>query len=356
MSTFEHLVMRTPNSLLSGKTLKYDAVRDFAHQAASNTRTLHKHLVTKTTQLDKMYAELDRLQRQNQNLVRKRTDTSLLDSLETELAEVKAAAATERDDLNEQIKIRGMKIHTYCKDKATLQEKNGILQEEKNLLQKRVDILESENVVLRSQVDALNAASKAFIKSESVSQAQVQIEIESLKADKLVLEMKNKTLVLEHVNLRTANMQLLREINLVNNKCDKLSNIQATSNGIVWEQRGQLKALKVKLQVLENGNFENILTQNKLTFPCCPITQDVITDPVIAEDHVTYSKVGLEGLISATAVSGHILKSPMTRLAMGATYFPNYALQALLDELKRFPAHLIAQALSVEAGGKMPCP
>jgi hypothetical protein len=208
------------------------------------------------------------------------------------------------------------------------------LQSENDLLKQRVQALEMEHVVLKCQYDALVAANDAFLKSESVSQAQLQIEIESLKADRLLLEMKNNTLVLEKKNLLTENQEMLKEINLVN---ARLANL-----------------LTAKVQVFEKENSENLLTKVKLRSAFCPVTHDVMTDPVIADDGLTYSKVGIDNWISVKKRIGETLTSPLTGANMKPNYIPNYALKDLLEELRRAIAEAVTGSLHV--GDKIPCP
>jgi hypothetical protein len=196
-------------------------------------------------------------------------------------------------------KLRDIEMRTQSKDNEKLKKENDTLNAEKNTLQSendllktRVEALELEHVVLKCKYDTLVATNNAFLKSENVSRADLRIDTESLKADKLVLEMKYKTLALENVNLHTEKKEMLRDINLLNLRFSNLLEIQKKSNGSL-----------------------------------CPITHEVMTDPVIAMDGFTYNKVGLDGWISVKAKNRESLISPLTGAIMGETYVPNYALK-----------------------------
>ncbi len=59
---------------------------------------------------------------------------------------------------------------------------------------------------------------------------------------------------------------------------------------------------------------------------CCPITQDIMKDPVIALDGVTYEREVITAWVSEHGTS------PMTRGPMEAIFIPNRAVKALIDE------------------------
>jgi chromosome segregation ATPase len=334
---------------MNGEAPKYDDVRTYMHQASALTRELRHDLNTTTAMLDKSNAEIHRLQAQNRQLVIKRTDRGLLESME-------AVAG----DLHEQIHVRDIKLRTKMRDYEKLQKEldsvnaeKVTLQSENNLLKQRVQTLEIEHVVLKSQYDSLVTANDAFIKSESVCRANIHIETDSLKADKLVLEAKNKSLALENLNLNTERKKLLREINLANLRYCNLTEVQKTTNGVVWDQRTELQALKARVQVLEKEHFETFLEENELPGVVCPITHEVMTDPVVAADGFTYDKAGLDGWIGK-ARNKDLLTSPMTRNVMGAVYIPNIALKQLLEGLQNIHTRVVDNKVSLVVGGEKP--
>src|SRR5689334_18332378 len=61
----------------------------------------------------------------------------------------------------------------------------------------------------------------------------------------------------------------------------------------------------------------------------CPITQEIMRDPVIAEDGHTYEKVVIEKWLEKSPTS------PMTRQHISpAKLIPNFALKQLIDQWK----------------------
>lgn len=79
----------------------------------------------------------------------------------------------------------------------------------------------------------------------------------------------------------------------------------------------------------------------------CPITQEVMTDPVIGSDGITYERSAIEAWFAA----GHAT-SPLTRQPMASrSLVPNIALRsAIADALKALAAHAPAAAVSGGAG------
>ena len=57
----------------------------------------------------------------------------------------------------------------------------------------------------------------------------------------------------------------------------------------------------------------------------CPITCDIMSDPVLAEDSCTYEREAIERHLAGRAVS------PMTNLPMGPSLRPNRALKSAID-------------------------
>lgn len=58
---------------------------------------------------------------------------------------------------------------------------------------------------------------------------------------------------------------------------------------------------------------------------CCPVTHDVMQDPVVAADGHTYERAAIERSLAAKACS------PMTNNPMGPELIPNIAVRALID-------------------------
>ncbi len=64
----------------------------------------------------------------------------------------------------------------------------------------------------------------------------------------------------------------------------------------------------------------------------CPITQDVMRDPVIASDGVTYERSAIESYFLLGQLPA---ASPVTRQSITRALIPNYALKALIEEMAR---------------------
>eukprot|EP00873_Tetraselmis_striata_P035808 jgi/Tetstr1/456072/TSEL_042842.t1 len=68
----------------------------------------------------------------------------------------------------------------------------------------------------------------------------------------------------------------------------------------------------------------------------CPITQDIMADPVLAEDGYTYEREAIAAHFRRRAVS------PMTNLPIGTTVFPNRIVKSMVEE---WPPRKLAQAV-----------
>ncbi len=80
----------------------------------------------------------------------------------------------------------------------------------------------------------------------------------------------------------------------------------------------------------EGVSLETVLSNNNLQSVLCPITMDLMTDAVMAEDNHTYSRAGFERLLRT---GGRQLKSPLTGVVMGTSHKPNWAMKGLIEEL-----------------------
>eukprot|EP00873_Tetraselmis_striata_P020832 jgi/Tetstr1/441096/TSEL_029364.t1 len=60
----------------------------------------------------------------------------------------------------------------------------------------------------------------------------------------------------------------------------------------------------------------------------CPITHELMEEPVLAEDGFTYERVSIEAHLRARAVS------PMTNLRMGTTVIQNHMVKSLTRQVK----------------------
>jgi chromosome segregation ATPase len=359
---YDHLLIQ-PSSALLGliKERKYDNVRYFVNQAASNVRVLHKHLASKTRRLDQSIAENQRLFEQNKDLVRRRTDTTRVDSLSCELAEVKRDRARLTDYIQEaETKLEISKSITFAGEKliGTLKLEVEVLKSKMNHLEgenKRLQIecirhtelkidhssLQTEHVLLQCKHDKLK---DNYLRLEANSTQHGQQQIDYLKSEKLVLNIEYETLKTENLNLKAENARMQDENESLKRRyaitVEKFGNSQV----LVAQQREDLKSLHLRVQALEQElkdkpeqiyssgvSLETVLSNNNLQSILCPITMDLMTDPVMAEDNHTYSRAALERHLR---MGGTQSKSPLTNAPMGTSYKENWAMKKLIEELK----------------------
>jgi chromosome segregation ATPase len=347
---YDHLLMQ-PSSALLGlvKERKYEHVRNFMNMATSNIRVLHKHLATKTRRLDQSIAENQRLCEQNKDLVRRRTDTTRVDSLSHELAEVKREKTKLTDYIQEaETKLEISKSITFAGEKLigtlkleveVLKTKMVRLEEENNRLQTecirhaelKIDNarLQTEHVFLQCKHEELQEKC-LFLESTSTLRAEQQMGY--LKSENLVLQMEYEKIKKENESLK--NQVEIGNVNL------------RESQTLVSQQREDLRSLRMQVNAFEQANqarseqmyqegvsLETVLSNNNLQSVLCPITMDLMTDPVMAEDNHTYSKAGFERHIRTR---GTPLKSPLTGEVIGTSHKPNWAMKGLIEELGRF--------------------
>jgi chromosome segregation ATPase len=365
---YDHLLIQ-PSSALLGliKERKYDNVRNFVNQAASNVRVLHKHLATKTRRLDQSIAENQRLFEQNKDLVRRRTDMARVDALSHELAEVKRAAAADRMRLTELMQDTDMQLQVSKSNAFASEQRIGTLKMQNEVLEIKMKRLEEENRRLQTEcirhaelkIDNARLQTEHVVlqcKNEELKEKCLFLESTSalradqhmgyLKSENLVLQMEYGTLKTQNNNLKTET-DLLKEQNESLNRQVEIAdcNLRA-SKTLVSQQREDLRSLRMRVKTLEEANqarseqiyssgvsLETVLSNNNLQSILCPITMDLMTDPVMAEDNHTYSRAAFERHIRT---SGTPFKSPMTNAAMGTSYKPNWAMKGLLEELGRF--------------------
>jgi hypothetical protein len=86
-------------------------------------------------------------------------------------------------------------------------------------------------------------------------------------------------------------------------------------------QENKALAERLRQQQREHADRQAIVPDEYL----CPITCEVMEDPVIAEDGQTYEREAI-----ATWVAGHGT-SPMTRQRMANTLIPNRAIKASIE-------------------------
>jgi Mg-chelatase subunit ChlD len=65
----------------------------------------------------------------------------------------------------------------------------------------------------------------------------------------------------------------------------------------------------------------------------CPITQEVMTDPVIGSDGITYERAAIEAWFAAGHSTSPLTRAPMTSRSL----VPNIALRAMIEEARRSP-------------------
>lgn len=364
---YDHLLIQPSTTLLGLiKERKYENVRYFVNQAASNIRVLHKHLATKTRRLDQSIAENQRLFEQNKDLVRRRTDTTKVDFLSHELAEVKKAAAADRMRLTELMQDKDMqlkvsksnafaseqRIVTLKSEVDALEAKMIRLEEENRRLQTecirhaelRIDNarLQTEHVVLQCKHEELQEKC-LFLESTSTLRADQQMG--HLKSENLVLKMEYETLKTENLNLKNENARITRENEYLEIQYTNADEDRGNFRVRIIQQRQDIKVLQEKVRTLEQElkdkpeqmyeegvSLETVLTNNNLKSILCPITMDLMTDPVIAEDKHTYSRAGFETLTTGLGP----FRSPLTRESISKNVYPNIALKNLIEELAQF--------------------
>jgi chromosome segregation ATPase len=358
---YDHLLMQ-PSSALLGlvKERKYENVRNFMNMATSNIRMLHKYLATKTRRLDQSIAENQRLCEQNKDLVRRRTDTTRVDSLSHELAEVKRDRARLTDYIQEtETKLEISKSITFAGEKLigtlkleveVLKTKMVRLEEENNRLQTecirhaelKIDNarLQTEHVFLQCKNEELQEKC-LFLESTSTLRAEQQMG--NLKSENLVLKMEYETLKTENLNLNTENALLKEKNESLDIQYANAHEDRENFRVRIIQQRQDIKVLQEKVRTLEQElkdkpeqmyeegvSLETVLTNNNLQSVLCPITMDLMTDPVIADDKHTYSRAGFERL-----TAGHgPFRSPLTRESISKNVYPNIAFKKLIEELK----------------------
>lgn len=64
----------------------------------------------------------------------------------------------------------------------------------------------------------------------------------------------------------------------------------------------------------------------------CPLTQDVMRDPVTAEDGHAYERIAIENAMHVAQQRGEIWKSPLTRCVIGKTLTKSFAVTDWIDE------------------------
>jgi chromosome segregation ATPase len=359
---YDHLLIQPSSSLLGLiKERKYENVRYFVNQAASNVRVLHKHLASKTRRLDQSIAENQRLFEQNKDLVRRRTDTTRVDSLSHELAEVKRDRARLTDYIQEaETKLEISKSITFAGEKliGTLKLEVEVLKSKMNHLEgenKRLQIecirhtelkidhssLQTEHVLLQCKHDKLK---DNYLRLEANSTQHGQQQIDDLKSEKLVLNIEYETLKTENLNLKTETDLLKRENELLKIQKGVAEWDLIGYKRLVSQQREDLRSLRLRVQAFEEANqarseqiyddgvsLETVLSNNNLQSILCPITMDLMTDPVMAEDNHTYSRAALERHLR---MGGTQSKSPLTNAPMGTSYKENWAMKKLIEELK----------------------
>jgi hypothetical protein len=189
--------------------------------------------------------------------------------------------------------------------------------------------LQTDHVVLQCKHEELTEKCQ-FLESTSALRAEQQMG--NLKSENLVLKMEYEKIKNENESLKNQ-----VEIGNVNLKASKL---------LVSQQKEDLMSLRMRVKAFEQADqarseqmfqegvsLETVLSNNNLQSILCPITMDLMTDPVMAEDNYTYSKAALERHIRMTGTPS---KSPMTNAAMGTSYKSNWAMKGLLEELERF--------------------
>jgi len=348
MPNYDHLVLRPSSALLSLiKEPKNSEMRDFVSQATSNNRVLRATLDLKTAKLEKKHAEVNHLLDKSKDYVRTRTDTRL-DSLAYELANVKKAAVEEKMRLTQLIHDADMKVQIsksihFASDQRIVTLKSEVdaleakmirLEEENKRLQTecirhaelRMDNarLQTDHVVLQCKHEELTEKCQ-FLESTSALRAEQQMG--NLKSENLVLKMEYEKFKNENESLKNQ-----VEIGNVNLKASKL---------LVSQQKEDLMSLRMRVKAFEQANqarseqmfqegvsLETVLSNNNLQSILCPITMDLMTDPVMAEDNHTYSKAAFERHIRTRRTS------PLTGAVIGTSHKPNWTMRKLIEELK----------------------
>jgi hypothetical protein len=208
------------------------------------------------------------------------------------------------------------------------------LEEENNRLQTecirhaelRIDNarLQTEHVVLQCNYDELKQK-HAFLEFNNTLRAEQQMG--HLKSENLVLQM-------EYEKIKKENESLKNQVEIESFKLKQ-------SKLLVYQQKEDLMSLRMQVKAFEEANqarseqmfqegvsLETVLSNNNLQSILCPITMDLMIDPVMAEDNHTYSKAAFERHIRTRRTS------PLTGAVIGTSHKPNWTMKKLIEELK----------------------
>ena len=82
----------------------------------------------------------------------------------------------------------------------------------------------------------------------------------------------------------------------------------------------------------------------------CPITRELMSDPVVAEDGNTYERAAIENWFTTKSTS------PLTNEPMGPTVFPNRAIKKLIDEWGGPSSNTLAASASAASARETSAP
>lgn len=108
----------------------------------------------------------------------------------------------------------------------------------------------------------------------------------------------------------------------------------------VDEVAAEMKNARRRLKALRSTSSASSGSTKKPEPPAafvCPITFELMDDPVVASDGHSYQRVAIEAWLDAHDTS------PKTNVAMDKRLYPNFSLRAQIDEWKRVHAEALAQ-------------
>jgi len=149
-------------------------------------------------------------------------------------------------------------------------------------------------------------------------------------------EQKKPKVKKKHEMVRVPKDELNNRVsNLVKKQIDKVKEEEAiTANMHLEKEKKKLELRMIKEQL---ESIEELLNTYM-----CPISVDIIENPVIAEDGQTYEEVEIKKWFTMYSIS------PLTRQRIGKTVTANYRVKTTIDELKRQKLKLEAKILELQ--------
>ena len=94
---------------------------------------------------------------------------------------------------------------------------------------------------------------------------------------------------------------------------------------VIQRARGRLEALEKR----ESLGLGSLTTPNEFL---CPITQDVMIDPVVASDGHSYERSAIQAILERGSLDGGSALSPLTREELETSLVPNINLRKRIRE------------------------